>query len=280
MRSAALVALLVLATATPRAAQSTAGPGPRVLSLHPAATEILVAMGATDLLVARMEGDGASLPNELPSVGEMLTPNLEVVASVAPDLVITWQGYDAAALARVLEGRGGKVVAVAIDRLADVAPAIASIGGWIGRPDAARALVASFSAALAGAAARGADGIRPRVLWVVWSEPIVVAGPGTFIHDVIELAGGANAAGAIAAPWPRLGFESLVALAPDVLVWPDGPGLFAATELTERTGWRTLAAVEAGRVLVVDAERFHDAGPAIAEGVRDLARRLALVRAR
>jgi iron complex transport system substrate-binding protein len=251
-----------------------------VLSLHPAATEILVAMGATDLLVARMEGDGASLPNELPSVGEMLTPNLEVVASVAPDLVITWQGYDAAALARVLEGRGGKVVAVAIDRLADVAPAIAAIGGWIGRPDAARGLVASFSAALAGAAAHRADEIRPRVLWVVWSEPIVVAGPGTFIHDVIELAGGENAADAVAAPWPRLGLESLVALAPDVLVWPDGPGLFAAAELTERTGWRTLAAVEAGRVLEVDAERFHDAGPAIAEGVRDLARRLALVRGR
>lgn len=278
MRRALLVALL---TVTPVQAQTP----PRVVSLHPAATEILLALDAADLLVARMEGDvsivvggraalGSAALADLPSLGEMLTPNLEVLASVAPDLVIAWAGSDLSALSRVVERRGGRVEAIAVDRLSEVLPAIEKVGAWVARRAEAARLADEFAATLARARALAPPGPRPRVLWIVWSEPIVVAGPGTFIHDVIEVAGGENAAASVRAPWPRLGMESIVALDADIVVWPKGPGLFGVDELTLRGGWRSLRAVVDGRVLVVDAERYHDAGPEIAEATLDFARDL------
>ena len=275
MRRAAPVALMILCAPGFAHAQclTSASAARRVVSLHPAATEILLALGASDALVARMEGDVAALA-ELPSVGEMLTPDLEVLASVQPDMVIAWVGSDLAALARVVGRRGGRVEGIAVDRLADVTPAIARIGDWVGRPDEAAELSAAFASTLAEARAHRAQRERLRVLWIVWSEPIVAAGSGTFIHDVIEVAGGENAASSAGQGWPRLGPESLVALDPDVLVWPVGPGMFARHELPDRTGWRALRAVSAGRVLSVDAERFHDTGPQIADAALDFTRRL------
>lgn len=291
MRRAAFVALLTLIClphglpgqgATGRDAAvpiPRRDPPIRLVSLHPAATEILMALGASELLVARMRGDASteldgSVLSGLPSVGEMLTPNLEVLASVEPDLVIAWAGSDLSALSRVVERGGGRVETVRLERLSHVRTTIEQIGAWVGRSEAASSLAASFSATLARAGMEGAAPARPRMLWIVSSEPLVVAGPETLIHDVIEVAGGENAAASVGAPWPRLGIESIVALDPDVLVWPEGPGLFPAGELSTRIGWRSLAAVEAGRVLVVDAELLHDAGPEIADAALDLARRL------
>ena len=275
MRRAAPVALMLLCVPLFAQAQwpASASYASRVVSLHPGATEILLALGASDALVARMEGDEAALDG-LPSVGEMLTPDLEVLASVEPDLVIAWAESDLAALARVAGRRGGRVEGIAVDRLSDVVPAMTRIGDWVGRPDEAAELAAAFASTLAAARAYGAQLARPRVLWIVWSDPIVAAGSGTFIQDVIELAGGENAAVSAGPGWPRLGPESLVALDPDVLVWPVGPGMFARRELSTRTGWRALRAVAAARVLTVDAERFHDAGPEIADAALDFARRL------
>ena len=113
---------------------------------------------------------------------------------------------------------------------------------------------------------------------MVSADPIVVAGPGNFLSDLIEVAGGVNAAGRTRSPWPRLGMESLVGLAPDVIVWPEGPGMFAAVELASRAGWQTLSAVAAGRVLAVAAEEYHDAGPHLAASARELTRRLGEMR--
>lgn len=287
MRRAALLAFstLLFIPASRAARPEPGAPAqarPRVVSLHPAATEILLALEAAGLLAARMEGDGplragtsgAADFAELPSVGEMLTPNLELLASTEPDLVIAWAGADLSALTRVVERRGGRVEAIAVDRLGDVPPAIHAVGAWVGRAEAAARLALAFESTLRQARAHPPAGPRPRVLWIVWSDPIVVAGPGTFIQDVIEVAGGENAAASVEAPWPRLGMESIVALDPDVVVWPEGPGLFNAAELTARGGWRSLRAVEEGRVVVVDAERYHDAGPEIADAALDFARNL------
>jgi iron complex transport system substrate-binding protein len=284
MRSAGRLALLISLLApvalqaqvpSPRAVSAAAAPATRVVSLLPAATEILIALEASNLLVARTETDTTRALAGLPSVGQVLWPNLEVLASVQPDLVIGWASSDLTPISRLLERHGGRVERLALDRLEDVIPAILKIGAWVGRMGAADGLAASVSRTFEEARSAGGRGWQPRVLWVVWSEPIVVAGADTFISDVIELAGGLNAAGAVGAPWPRVGIESLVALDPDVLVWPEGPGLFSAAELRTRTGWRNLSAVEVGRVLVVDPERFHDPGPEIAVAALELARRLA-----
>ena len=268
MRPSSFLALLLLSAATPVAGQ-------RIVSLHPAATEILIDLGAEGHLVARTQDERDDRLAALPSVGGMLTPDLEVLARAAPDLVIAGGSSDRSALSRVVERGGGRVEALGLDRLSDVVPAIRRVGDWVGLASAADSLAEDFEATLRDARAVRGRAVRPRVLWVVWSEPIVLAGPGTLLHDVIEAAGGENAAGRHRAPWPRVGLESLLALDPDVLVWPLDPGLFPVDELSRRAGWRSLAAVASGRVLSVDAERLHDAGPEVARATLELARQLA-----
>jgi ABC-type Fe3+-hydroxamate transport system substrate-binding protein len=252
----------------------------RVVSLLPAATQILLEIGAADRLVARLESDRHPAVAALPSAGDVLSPNAEVIAALRPDLLIVWVGTALGPLTELLDAQGARVQRLAVDRLTDVAPAIRTIGGWVGRRDRADSVAAAFDRSIADARARGRDasasaGGRPSVLWVVSADPIVVVGPGSFLSDLIDVVGGANAAARTRSPWPRLGIESLVGLDPDVLVWPDGPDLFPATELPSRAGWQTLEAVRAGRVLTVEGAWFHDAGPGLAPAALELGRRLA-----
>lgn len=246
----------------------------RIVSLVPAVTEILSVLGAAERLVARTDADDDPGLAHLPSVGPVLTPNFEVLAAVEPDLVIGWSGSDVSGLSRAVERAGARVETLSIDGLAALEIAISRVGGWIGRTGAADRLRREIDATLERARGLAAAGEAPRVLWVVWSDPIIVAGKGTFLDDVIEAAGGRNAMTRGEPSWARLGLESLIRLNPDVLIWPDGPGMFSPQDLGTRTGWSLLAAVRRGRVLAVESDRFHVPGPGIAHATFELAKRL------
>lgn len=246
----------------------------RIVSLMPSTTQIVVSLGASARLVARTEEEEDPGLARLPSVGHLLTPNLEALRAVEPDLVVTWSGADVSALKRALEGSGGSVRTLSIDRLSDVGLAIDSVGSWIGRTAAADSLRREVATTLDRARRAGTRGRKPRLLWVVGSTPLVAAGSPTFIDDMIQVAGGTNVAAGLGVRWPLLGFESLLRLDPDIVVWPDGVGLFPPDELAVRPGWSLLRAVRAGRVLRVRADRFDVPGPGIADATLELAERL------
>ncbi|HET9948412.1 MAG TPA: helical backbone metal receptor [Longimicrobiales bacterium] len=248
-----------------------------MVSLLPAATDILLALGARALLVARTEADRQPELADLPSVGMVLAPSLEALAAARADLVVAWWGADLAAVRRVVARGGGHVHTPRLDRLADIAPAMRELGGLLHRGREADSVVAALEQALAEVGASVADRPRPRLLWVVSAEPLVAAGPETYIGDLLEVAGGRNALSDLDvddAAWPPLALEAVLALAPDVLVWPTGPGMFPAEQLAARPGWSSLEAVRSGRVLVVDPDLHHVPGPRAAEAARSLARRL------
>jgi len=268
-------------SAAPDGAQPWAQQGAeRVVSLLPAAMQILLEIGAGDRLVGRLATDRDPAIVALPSAGDVLAPNAEVIAALRPDLLIVWVGTALGPLTEMLDRRGARVERLAIDRLGDVPPAIRTVARWVGQGARGDSVAAAFERSIAEARALGrvsanTGGGRPSVLWVVSAEPILVAGPGSFLSDLIEVAGGVNAAERTRAPWPRLGVEAVVGLDPDVLVWPDGADMFPAAELTSRAGWQTLSAVSSGRVLAVDADSFHDAGPHLARAALELTRGLA-----
>ena len=246
----------------------------RIVSLVPAVTEILLELGARGRLVARTNADPSPALAGLPSVGELLTPNLEELVASDPDLVIAWPGLDLSALERAMAGEG-RVRSLSIDRLADIGPSITDVGRWIGEDEAADALKHRVIESLRAADRRGADAERPSVLWVLSSEPTVGAGPRTFIGDIIDLVGGRNAAGSARDSWPQLGQEALVSLDPDVLVWSEGPGMFREEQLRHRMPWSRLSSVTSNHVITVEGARFHVPGPNIASAALDLARSLA-----
>ena len=184
-------------------------PAQRIVSLVPSVTEVLLELGAAERLVARTDSDESPALAHLPSVGDVLTPNLEAIVASEPDLVVAWSGIDTSPLERAMSG-GGRVRTTSIDRLADIDRAIRDVGSWIDEEVAAEELRRSFTATLRAADRTVTDGERPSVLWVVWSDPIVVAGPATFLSDLIDLVGGCNAAMQAGSRWPQLGPEPLL----------------------------------------------------------------------
>ncbi len=255
-------------------AQESAAPARRVVSLIPSVTEIFVELGATERLAARTDSDDAPALAHLPSVGGALSPSLEVLAASEPDLVIAWSGSDVSALERVVSEQG-RVRTTSVDRLDDIPRAIGEVGAWIGEAARAGELKRRFRSILAAVERPIPEAERPSVLWVVWSEPIVVAGPETFLDDIIAVAGGRNAVAETRSEWPQLGVEPLFSLDPDIVVWPDGPGMFPREQLGRRMPWSLLASVGANRVISVEAQRFHVPGPRIAAAVLDFANLLA-----
>jgi iron complex transport system substrate-binding protein len=97
--------------------------------------------------------------------------------------------------------------------------------------------------------------------------------PGTYIHDLMETAGGANVIQDRTVPYPRIGWEQVIAWAPDVIVLPEhreGERQSLPAEMLR--AWRTVPAVRTGRVVSLPSDPIHRPGPRIVEGVERLAR--------
>jgi len=114
---------------------------------------------------------------------------------------------------------------------------------------------------------------RPRVLCVVWIDPLIVAGGETVIDDLINLAGGVNIVRT--AGFPRYSLEELVVDPPDVILLAlDRGGLHHGEALRRLPVWREVRPVREGAVRVIDASLTSRPGPRIVDGVELLARLL------
>ncbi len=252
---------------------SLSEPPRRIVSLIPAVTEVIIALGAGDRLIARTDYDTNPLLDSLPSVGGGLTPDPEWLVRRRPDLVVGWTDGTARTVLGRLRELGVAVYSADIQSLADADSTVARMGRLLGLEERAAALNGRTRAGLdeVRRAVRGLP--RPRVLYVLSTDPPMTTGPGTFLHEVIELAGGRNVFGDAGARWPTIGLESVVARDPDLLLVPVGEEGFArADRLVALPGWSELSAVRAGRVYEVDANLFHRPGPHLVGVARRLAR--------
>lgn len=169
-----------------------ARPPRRVVSLVPSATEILLALGAGDRIVARTRYDSVPALRELPSVGGGLHPNLERLVTMDPDLVIRFAGpSDRETPARLTE-LGIPHLAVQPDGVEDVRRIVRMLGRVTGTPDRADTLVARMDSALTAVRERVASRPPRNVAFVLGGSPPWVAGPGTFVDELLRVAGGRN----------------------------------------------------------------------------------------
>jgi iron complex transport system substrate-binding protein len=249
------------------------GPPARIVSLAPSMTEIVYALGAASSLVG--VSDFCDFPPDArrkPRVGGVSTPNLEVILTLKPDLVLaTPEGNreeDVLALERL---RIPVFVVTPVD-FASVLESVSRVGAVIAREDEARRLVAEMSSR-ADAIARAVAGVRrPRVLYVIWGDPLIVAGRGTLITDLLRRAGGESITGDEPAPYPRFAMEEVVARAPDWIIIGQHSDIPVEARLREWRGLTLLAAAREGRVRAVDGDLVHRPGPRIVEGLTALAR--------
>lgn len=235
-------------------------PARRIVSLVPSATRTLVELGAAGRLVGRTRYDTAP-PRvaALPSVGGGLRPSLEALVELRPDLVIRFAAEADLRTPRRLDELGIAHFAVEPETIDDVRRMIRRLGVLVDRTGAADSLVARLDAGLR--RVRAAVDTLPRIpaAYVLGGDPPRVAGPGTFIDELVGIAGGRNVFADAPAGYPQVSPEAFLARAPRVIVVPDdasGPD------------------VPGARLERVPGSLLEDPGPGLHRAARALARAL------
>ncbi len=279
---AALVAFAFLTVAEAGDVESTEGSGPgprapaRLVSLVPAITETLFALGLGEKVVG--VSTYCDFPPEartLPKVGTFSEPVAEAIVALHPDLVLTSPSPGNESAVRAIE-RAGVLVAVVQSEggLAESRSAMLAVAEVVGAKPEGERLLASIDARIEAVRSAAASLAKPRVAVVVGREPLVLAGPASYLGELVVLAGGVNVADPVGGRWPRVGLEYLVQSSPQVLVdlsvsmgEQDSAGaLFLA--------WSSIAkvpAIASGRVVGDERSVMLRPGPRLGEAAFALA---------
>lgn len=200
-------------------------PPERIVSLVPSATHTLIELGVSDHLVGRTEYDTTAALAGLHSVGGGLHPTLEILVALEPDLVVRFAGQTDLETPARLDDLGVAHLAVAPESVADTKGMILDLGRIVGRQGRATALVETIDSVLADIRLRVASLEPVRVAWVVGGDPPWVSGPGTYIDDLLSVAGGQNVFGDLGRLWAATSLEALFARHPDLVLTAEGSGL-------------------------------------------------------
>lgn len=248
-----------------------AAPARRVVSMIPSVTEWVIAIAGTDRLVARTDYDRQPALDTLPSVGGGLTPSIEWLAALEPDLVIAWPDAPSRSVVGRLETAGVPVYTAAAETIAQALAAATDLGRLLGVEAEADRAIAEVRAGLDSIRAAAAGRGTPDVLYLVGLDPLMAAGPGTFVAELLDIAGGRNVLADLHIRWPQIALEDVVARAPDVIIVGAAGGRGPALELRDRPGWRDVPAVQLGRVHAVDPDVVNRWGPRLHEAAARLA---------
>jgi ABC-type Fe3+-hydroxamate transport system substrate-binding protein len=250
---------------------SVPAPARRVVSLSPATTELVFAIGAGDRLVGRTRWDDyPDAVRAVPDVGDGIPPNIEAVLARDPDLVLLYRAARNAAPARQLRHAGVAVLQLDFNHLRDVSRLARLIGPALGRRMAADSLAAAFDTTLDSLERTIPDRNQPRMLLPAWDQPPMAIGAGSFQSEILTLAGGRNIFADIAAPSAVVSIEAIASRDPDlVLVSDSGEPGFA-----RRPEWQAVRAVRERRFVRLTSSAFGRPGPRAPELVRELRRLL------
>ena len=196
----------------------------RVVSMAPSVTEMLFSVGAGAHVVAVTE-----LCDFPPEVGQKIrlkgaTPSVEQIVAVKPDLVLAPKDFIRPDLLQQMDRLKVPVFLLNAPSLEDVFAEIHTVARMVERSSAGEELVDRLRQRLAVVKEQVRSYPHPRVLYVLNTDPLQTVGPGSFIHQLIELAGGRNIAADTQAAYPRLSLEGVIAHDPEYLVFPAGAG--------------------------------------------------------
>lgn len=246
-------------------------PATRIVSLMPTVTDLVIAMGHADRLIARTDYDNDPRISQLPSIGGGLTPSVEWIAARHPELVISWPDNASRSLVSQITAAGIPVFSVRTDTIANTLAAIENLGLLLGDEAGAASLARSISGGLDSVRA-AVRGLRPvRTAYVLSLNPPTIAGPRTFIDELIHIAGGENVFAGITQLYPEINVEELVRRDPDVIVLARESVSDAEQALRALPGWRDLRAVRNGHVHRVSPDYFNRSGPLMPRAARELA---------
>ena len=245
---------------------SLAAPAQRIASLIPSTTELLFALGAGPRVVGRTKWcDWPAEAAQVSNLGDGIGPNVEAILGVQPDLVLLYQSARNTEAAERLRSMGIPTLLLRTDSFDDFRRTTRLLGRAAGlTPDAER-LVAAFDSGLAAVDRRNRPD-APKVLILAWDQPPMTIGRGSFLHEVVEQAGGRNIFADLATPDAPVSLEAIAERAPDLVLTTSESPAFA-----RRPEWRVIPAVRERRFIVVTGSEYSRPGPRAPDAIRRLA---------
>jgi iron complex transport system substrate-binding protein len=250
----------------------------RYISLAPSTTEILFALGLDDEIVGV-----SSYCNYPPKakhkeqVGTFSSPNIEKIVSLKPDHIFC-TGLEQAQTVSALKRLGLKVYVADPTTVSQILSSIKDIGNITGKTKEANALVESMQKEIDVMSAK-VNTIplqkRPKVFVEIWHDPLSTAGKGSFVDELVTLAGGINIASDTKIPYSIFSPEEVIKRNPDCIIVTYMVDGSPVRSMESRFGWSGIAAVKSGRVYAdIDSDILLRPGPRVIQGLKELNKRL------
>jgi iron complex transport system substrate-binding protein len=249
----------------------------RIVSLAPSLTEILFALGLEDKIVGvTLNSDYPPAAQKKTKIGTFWQPDTEAVIAAKPDLVVTLQMEQQKNVADSLRRLGYDVLTLKIEKTEDLFTAIQKIGVATGCKQRASKLIENISGHLNDLKSKYSSTSKPKVLWVIQTEPLRVAGRNTFINDFIELLNGENAIGPTIQRYPPIGTEELLICDAEVIIQSamDKIDIVKQQQHAEIFWgkWPSLPAVKNNKIYVINSDTVLRLGPRLPQGVEMVGR--------
>lgn len=243
----------------------------RIVSLSPAATEILFAVGAEKQIAART--DLCDFPSEcknLPSVGgfDGKTLSMESILSFRPDFVYLTDGMHNFFIEQ-LEKYGIRYYLSKSDSIESVKNEILDIAKITGHEKNGKKIVEKIDSAIKSIYHENEN--HKKVYWEVWNAPYMSAGRTSFINDIIKYSNGENIFSDIEQAYPSVSEETIINRSPDVILIPLSSGI-TVEMVKARKGWASIPAVKNNQIYLIDDNIFTRAGPRVVESIQTLSK--------
>jgi iron complex transport system substrate-binding protein len=247
-----------------------------VVSLAPNLTEIVFALGDGNHLAG--DTDFCDYPAEAaqkPHVGGPVNPNLEEIVALMPDLVLATKSINRRETVNALEHIGLPVYVTDPHSVEQMIASVEHLGSALGDEKSSAVLAGDMRGRLLDLDRRLTGAAPRRVLFVVWTDPLISVGSDTFIADALRRAGGQSVV-ETKSEWPRVSLEEIVRLQPEVLVFASahaGDTQRDIDALRARPGWKDLAAIQHDKIIVV-SDAINRPAPRMVDAIERLARAL------
>lgn len=238
----------------------------RIVSLAPSITENLFALGVGERIVGVTSW--CDYPEEARSrtiIGDAMNLNVELLLSLEPDLVVGDSTLVHSHLER-LEELGISTFVVGPRTVSEVQESLIDLGEAVGAKEKGEELASSMELRLAELTGNVRRSEKIRVFMEVWNEPLMTAGPGSFMDELIVLAGGENIAGDAPTPWPVFSEELVIERDPEVVILTS----FNLEEALGRPAWQVTTAMKNGDVYEVNPDLYSRTTPRLLDALAEL----------
>ncbi|HEY3114450.1 MAG TPA: helical backbone metal receptor [Gemmatimonadaceae bacterium] len=221
----------------------------RIASLNPATTEILFTLGAGSHVIGRTKydlwPDSARL---IPALSEGISPNVEAVLGAHPDLVLLYASQDNRPAAERFRAAGINTLSLKADHISDFRRTTELLGALLHDSARAKTVIDSVENTLHRVRSATRDVPRPTVFWHIWDAPLITIGSGSFMSELVDIAGARNVYADITRPSAQISLEDVARRDPDFIL----AGPIGAKRIESDPRWRIVRAAREKKILVVD----------------------------